>query len=133
MSVHGGAIPACIAGGRGGAIPACIAAGIPACLAGGSLLGGGSASRGRGGLLVWSYGGPEGHTRRSPHQKATTPEGHHNRRPPYQKATTERGCLGETPLCRPTPRGKLRGIRSRPPAKEEIEGDQIQADNQGGN
>ena len=38
-------------------------------------------------VAFW-YGlwGPEGHNRRSPHQKATTLEGH-NRRPPHQKAT----------------------------------------------
>ena len=46
----------------------------------------------------------------------------------------------ETPLPRrhppppgPHPRGKLRGIRSRPTPKGEIEGDQIQAHTQGGN
>ena len=33
----------------------------------------------------------------------------------------------------PHPRGKLRGIRSRPTPKGEIEGDQIQAHTQGGN
>ena len=49
-----------------------------------------------GSLLVWSSGGAEGHNRRPPHQKATTPEGttpegHHTRRPPHQKATTPEG------------------------------------------
>ena len=44
------------------------------------------------GLLVWwpsgmVFRGPEGHNRRPPHQKVTTPEGHHTRRPPHQKAT----------------------------------------------
>ena len=33
----------------------------------------------------------------------------------------------------PHPRGKLRGIRSRPTAKGEIEGDQVQVHTQGGN
>ena len=70
------------------------------------------------GLLVWwpshrrqpsgmVFGGPEGHnrrhhTRRPPHQKATTPEGHHirrhhTRRPPHQKAITEEGVPGGDP------------------------------------
>ena len=45
---------------------------------------------------------------------------------------------GRPPLPRrpppgPHPRGKLRGIRSRPTPKGEIEGDQIQAHTQGGN
>ena len=39
----------------------------------------------------------------------------------------------ETPLQAHTKGGKLRGIRSRPTAKGEIEGDQIQAHTQGGN
>ena len=34
-----------------------------------------------GGLLVWSSGDAEGHNRRPPHQKTTTPEDHHTRRP----------------------------------------------------
>ena len=38
----------------------------------------------------------------------------------------------ETPPPGPHPRGKLRGIRSRPTPKGEIEGDQIQAHTQGG-
>ena len=112
----GGAIPACLA--AGGAIPACIAGGIPACLAARGVLLLGDLLRGGGlllwpsvmvfcyGLLIWCLllkvafwygllGWPEGHNRRSPHQKAphqkattnrrtttegTTPEGHHNRR-----------------------------------------------------
>ena len=92
----GGAIPACIAGG----IPACLAAwwvpgpgGVPGPR--GSAPGGGgdwSFCYGlllwssvmafwfgglliEGGLLVWSSGGPEGHNRRPPHQKAITEGG----------------------------------------------------------
>ena len=41
-------------------------------------------------------------------------------------------CLGDPPPG-PHPGGKLRGIRSRPTPKGEIEGDQIQAHTQGGN
>ena len=40
---------------------------------------------------------------------------------------------GRHPPPGPHPRGKLRGIRSRPTPKGEIEGDQIQAHTQGGN
>ena len=39
----------------------------------------------------------------------------------------------EGPPPGPHPRGKLRGIRSRPTSKGEIDGDQIQAHTQGGN
>ena len=46
------------------------------------------------------------------------------RRPPASK---------ETPPPGPNPGGKLRGTRSRPTAKGEIEGDQIHAHTQGGN
>ena len=44
-------------------------------------------------------------------------------------------CMLGSPLPRdpPHPRGKLRGIRSRPRSKGEIERDQIQAHTQGGN
>ena len=52
-----------------------------------------------------------------------------------------RGCLLQGVSARgvwpsdpgPHPRGKLRGIRSRPTPKGEIEGDQVQAHTQGGN
>ena len=44
-----------------------------------------------------------------------------------QQVSSGEGCLG------PHPRGKLRGIRSRPTPKGEIEGDQIQAHTQRGN
>ena len=39
----------------------------------------------------------------------------------------------QAPPSRPTPKGKIEGIRSRPTPKREIEGDQIQAHTQGGN
>ena len=42
-------------------------------------------------------------------------------------------CIPACPYPGPHPRGKLRGIRSRPTPKGEIEGDQIQAHTQGGN
>ena len=41
--------------------------------------------------------------------------------------------MTETPLQAHTQGGKLRGIRSRPKPKGQIEGDQIQAHTQGGN
>ena len=52
-------------------------------------------------------------------------------RPPCQRDPPAR----ETPFPPPGPhpRGKLRGIRSRPTPKGEMEGDQIQANTQGGN
>ena len=34
------------------------------------------------GMVFGGREGPEGHNRRPPHQKVTTPEGHHTRRPP---------------------------------------------------
>ena len=82
---------------------------------GGCLLLGKSAPRRGCGLLLWPlvpshqrqpsgmvFWGPEGHnrrhhTRKPPHQKATTSEGHHTRRPPHQKAITEEGVPGGDP------------------------------------
>ena len=63
---------------------------------------------------------------------------------PLETPTRETHCQGDPPSpgrcpCQggpppgPHPGGKLRGIRSRPTAKGEIEGDQIQAHTQGGN
>ena len=48
------------------------------------------------------------------------------------QAHTQRGNWGRSGPG-PHPRGKLRGIRSRPTAKGEIEGDKVQAHSQGGN
>ena len=80
------------------------------------------------GLLLWPSGMVFGgcrrhHTRRPPHQKATTPEGHN----------TRRGVPGGDPPPGPHPGGKLRGIRPRPTPKGEIQGDQVQANIQVGN
>ena len=57
------------------------------------------------------------------------------RRHPLQGAPLQGDppCQGDSPPLGPHPGGKLRGIRSRPTAKGEIEGDQIQAHTQGGN
>ena len=60
-----------------------------------------------------------------PHQGDPPP-----RRPPLQRDLLP---SKETPPPGPHPGGKLRGIRSRPTAKGEIEGDQIQAHTKGGN
>ena len=65
----------------------------------------------------------EGHNRR-PQQKAMT-------EPPPQAHTQGENWGGSGPG--PHPRGKLRGIRSRPTPKREMEGDQIQEHTQGGN
>ena len=63
--------------------------------------------------------------RRPPPAKDTPCQGD----PPARKDPPAR----ETPPPSPRQRGKLRGIRSRPTPKGEIEGDQIQAHIQGGN
>ena len=74
----------------------------------------------------------------------TTPQGDPPRRRPPKKEAPPKQTPQEgdpprrrpprrSPLPGPPPRGKLRGIRSRPTPKGEIEGDQIQAHTQGGN
>ena len=83
---------------------------------------------------------PEGNTpppRRRPLWKENPLEGD----PPWKEATPQKEAppkkeahpKKEAPPPGPHPRGKLRGIRSRPTPKGEIEGDQIQAHTQGGN
>ena len=83
-------------------------------------------------MLGYSYPPQEGGTprpRRPPKKEAPpTMETPLPRRPPPAKETPQEG----DPLPGPQ-RGKLRGIRSRPTPKGEIEGDQIQAHTQGGN
>ena len=96
--------------GGGRCIPACIVGGIPACLAAGL----------QGGVY------PSMHCRRYPSMPCSR---------------SPRGCMpaciaGGIPACPypgPHPRGKWRGIRSRPTPKGEMEGDQVQAHTQGWN
>ena len=88
-------------GGGGGCIPACIAGGITACLASGLQ-----------GVCVSQH---------ALHQVGLFREGGVSRLTPMVEIEG-----GSDPG--PHPRGKLRGIRSRPTPKREIEGDQIQAD-----
>ena len=100
----------------------------------------------RGGLpqCMLGYPPPSRHPpppRRPPSSKETALEGD----PPSSKETPSRetpsketpsketALLQGDPPPGPHPRGKLRGIRSRPTPKGEIEGDQIQAHTQGGN
>ena len=71
------------------------------------------------------------HTPKSRHPLEQTPleQTPSNSRPPRADTPQEQ----TTPPQGPHPRGKLRGIRSRPTPKGEIEGNQIQAHTQGGN
>ena len=90
---------------------------------------------------------PQPQPRRHPLVKETPQEGDplaketpQKERPPEGETPREGGtpCQGDPPQegdppLGPHPRGKLRGIKSRPTPKGEIEGDQIQAHTQGGN
>ena len=87
----------------GGAIPACIAGGIPACLAAG--LGRGGIPACLAGFQAHTQGGSLGGSARGGLQ-----------------AHSQGGSWGGSSPS-PQPRGKLRGIWTRPTAKGEVEGD----------
>ena len=73
------------------------------------------------------------HPSRRPPKKETPQEGGAPQADPQEGDPPRRRPPRRNPLPGPPPRGKLRGIRSRPTPKGEIEGDQIQAHTQGGN
>ena len=103
----------------GGCIPACIAGGNPACLAAG---------------LQWGGVYPSMHCRRYPSMPCSrSPVGGVCIPACIQVQAHTQGGNGGGSGPGPHPRGKLRGIRSRPTPKGEIEGDQVQVHTQGGN